>query len=76
MTFIGPHPVLVCELCGRGFLVAPPQGIDQWPVWGWTATIKSEGPCAGRVVIANRETLIRNLDEWEIEHAEPRTDPD
>ncbi len=68
------NPVFVCELCGRGFLVMPPGGIDVWPIWGWTEAEKSEGMCAGHVVAADRQTQVRNLDIWEIEHVKDSDD--
>jgi len=52
----------------------PPGGIDVWPVWGWTETEKSEGMCAGHVRLADRQTQIRNLDNWEIEHVKDSDD--
>ena len=52
----------------------PPGGIDVWPIWGWTETEKSEGMCAGHVVVADRQTQIRNLDNWEIEHVKDSDD--
>lgn len=62
-------PVFVCELCGRAFLRYPGR-YDNTPVW-WNSWTQSEGPCAGKVVMTYRETLLRNL-----EHAEQlrRTD--
>ena len=58
-------PVMVCELCGCGFLVNPGSKIHPTPIW-FTSFSEAPGACLGNIRMAYRSTLIRNLDLWEI----------
>lgn len=63
---LGDHPVMVCEACGRGFLKHPGSRFDPVPRW-FTGSSQSDGPCAGRIIMIDRETLIRSLHGQEAE---------
>lgn len=58
------EPVFVCAGCGRGFIGHPGCKLDPVPVW-FTGAAQSEGPCLGKVTLAYRSQLIRNLDNAE-----------
>lgn len=58
------EPVFVCAGCGAGFLRHPGSKMHPHPVW-FTSFSESDGPCLGKVTLAYRSQLIRNLDAAE-----------
>lgn len=65
------EPVMICELCGRGFLRSPGCKIDPTPIWA-TSFSQSDGACLGNIRMAARSTVIRNLDNWELTNVKDR----
>lgn len=62
------EPVFVCAGCGRGFIGHPGCKLDPVPVWfvGFEkGGPQSEGTCLGKITMAYRSQLIRNLDNAE-----------
>jgi hypothetical protein len=66
MSIFAPPPVMVCELCGRGFIKHPGTKYDPVPVY-FGSFFQSDGPCAGKILMLDRQSLIRRWD-----HAENR----
>lgn len=58
------EPVMICNTCGRGFLVNPGSKIDPVPVW-FTGDAASGGTCGGEIVMRNRRALITKFEKWE-----------
>lgn len=59
------EPVMICNVCSKGFLRMPKGAIDVHPVWGWTELIRAEGMCGGTVQMINRASAIRQAEKWE-----------
>jgi hypothetical protein len=59
------EPVMICNVCGKGFLRMPKDCIDIWPVWGWTELARADGMCLGEVQMINRASAIRQAEKWE-----------
>lgn len=43
------HHVFICRRCGRGFLVAQPAGMDQYPEWAVLSSMEGGAVCGGEV---------------------------
>ena len=63
-------PVLICNVCFKGFLRMPRGAIDVHPVWGWTELARSDGMCGGTVYLINRASAIRQAEKWECQDVE------
>lgn len=72
MGLFADNPVLVCEACGRGFVVSPGTKTDPVPVW-FTSTESSGFACSGRLVMANRKRQIDFIDQWEKSNAKSQS---
>lgn len=72
MALFPENPVMICELCGRGFLVSPRTKVDPVPQW-FTSFASSGDACLGKVVMANRQRQVNFLDQWEISNAKSQS---
>lgn len=65
MTSPTRAPVMVCDKCGRGFLVAQPHRIDQYPIWVVLST-GQEGPrCTGTIRMISYNSALRLAEKQE-----------
>lgn len=62
----GEPDVCICDLCGRGFLVLPPGGVDPWPLW-YVVSMRNpnENVCGGALVMFSRSVAVKIADNYE-----------
>jgi hypothetical protein len=48
LSSLNARLVLMCDDCGRGFLVPQPGGVDNQPIW-WTMGGEEGGICGGAI---------------------------
>jgi hypothetical protein len=61
----GSRDVLICDGCGRGFLVYPLEGIDPDPLWAWPGGNIGGGICGAAILVLSRSTAIEIADRYE-----------
>ena len=56
--------VVICDLCGRGFLTIS-HGADNLPLW-WVESGGEGGICGGAIRMVSRKSAIRAADNYEL----------
>ena len=59
-----PETVIVCEACGKGFLIWLPGGIDVTPLWQWWNWTSEGYICGGPLTMMDRNKAVLGATKW------------
>jgi hypothetical protein len=58
-------PVIICDLCGKGFLTMITGGVDIDPIWVMLGARENGGICGGALTLVSRSRAIQIADDYE-----------